>query len=281
MFAPGWSVIPLLFHLFDCVNTSPFPSYTPAPPLPLQISPPTPSSTILPSLPFSSLDTLNPSPPFTSNSGESGTSDQCPLVISPSRLVVRFEDPVRVNCMLTVTVQGFAMLGWEVSLGNPGYTYEHFLVWSVNKTTEWNIKAVCFSLLETTGQCQRNLSVVVYKPPDRVLLSLGNHTGPMLEGHQYTLQCAVHGVAPAENLIVTFYREQTILGQLRSNTTTKEPVTEIFSLDITPSKDDDTLQYWCEAKLELGPEGPQHPPVVKSQKVTASIHCDRGRPSQL
>ncbi|KAK2817356.1 hypothetical protein Q5P01_025547 [Channa striata] len=262
MVALGCSVTLLLFHLFDCVNTSPVPSSTPAPPLPLQISPPTP--TILPSLPSSSVSILNPS-----NPGESAKSAQCPLVISPSRLVVRYEDPVTANC--SVTEQGFFTLGWEVPLESPGCIIGRFLVWSVDSMTEWSIKAACFTLVETGGQCQRTLSLVVYKPPNEVLIGVRNHTGPMLAGHQYTLQCSVYAAAPAENLIVTFYKEQAILGQLRSNNTTKEPVTEVFNLDIYPDKDDDGLQYWCEAKLELGPEGPRHPPVVRSQNITASI----------
>lgn len=98
----------------------------------------------------------------------------------------------------------------------------------------------------------------------------------MFEARQYTLECAVWDAAPLENVTVTFYKGQIALGSLQStqHRNDKKPVTEMFTLNITTSKEDDGVQYWCEAKLDLGADGPLQPPVVLSQKLTVTVLCE-------
>ncbi|KAE8300451.1 hypothetical protein D5F01_LYC00592 [Larimichthys crocea] len=191
-------------------------------------------------------------------------------VFTPSRLVVKYGDPVAANC--SVCEDCLYLFGLETPLGEQNQNGTT-ISWKAPKMTEWDPAPSCYyTKKDSDDQCCSDLPITVYQPPDNVLIRFDGHTGPMFEGRYYTLQCEVQKVAPIENLIVTFYKGQTALDKQPYNGTYKKPVTKIYNLVITPREEDDGAQYWCEAKLELGPEGPQPPPVVISQKITASVH---------
>ncbi|XP_068445262.1 cell adhesion molecule 4-like [Clinocottus analis] len=203
----------------------------------------------------------------------SSCDKNCPdkPVFTPSKLVVKFGDPASASCSVcqhACSVNNIYDL--ESPVGNSSKNGTT-ISWTIDRLTEWITSPLCFYNNNTDYQCCTVLPVTLYQPPDNVSVSFGDHTGPMLEGQRYTLRCAVQEVAPVENLTVTFYRGRTALGQLRSDNKSVKPVSETFSLNITPSKEDDGVQYWCEAKLELGPDGPQRPPVVTSQTITATV----------
>lgn len=109
--------------------------------------------------------------------------------------------------------------------------------------------------------------------PSQVSISLGNHSGPMLEGQWYTLQCAVQHAAPVEKLQVAFYKGQTRLPfrQPRDGRGLKKPQNETFTLDFTPGREDNGAVFWCEVTLDL--DIPEGPPVVTSTNMTALVHC--------
>ncbi|XP_057698525.1 MAM domain-containing glycosylphosphatidylinositol anchor protein 1-like [Corythoichthys intestinalis] len=251
MCASRWIKVTLLLHLFCSATSSPLSTHTSAPLLTSQI--PSPYPTILPSADWIDLS----------------ESALCPLTLSPSSLVVRFGDPVKVNC--SVPMKGFSLLGWEVTLLAPEPTMDSFLVWKVDHMSEWSISPMCYAVSDLGGPCHRPLPVLVYKPPDSVSLSFANHTGSLLEHNQYTLHCTVHDVAPSRNLVVTFYRNQTRLARLRSNVTDKTPVTEIFPLNIVAMREDDGANYWCEAELQLQLMTTKKPVTVVSEKVATTV----------
>lgn len=95
----------------------------------------------------------------------------------------------------------------------------------------------------------------------------------MLEGQQYTLQCAVQQAAPVEKLQVVFYKGQTELAStsFKGRRGLKEPQNETFTLNFTPSREDNDVAFWCEVSLDL--DVPEGRPVVTSMNMTAVVHC--------
>ncbi|XP_045546579.1 vascular cell adhesion protein 1 isoform X2 [Salmo salar] len=190
------------------------------------------------------------------------TDAEC-LVISPARLVVKYGDPASSNCSSDTPVE----MGWEATQGGTGLTDKEvkFLNWRVDR---------CYT---EGGQCQKQLDITVYKLPDSVSISYRKYPDPMVEKHQYQLQCLVQNIAPIERLRVTFYKvnttgEQTELDtQHKSKDNIKTPENGAYTLDFTPSRDDDGAQLWCSAMLDLGPEGPQPPPVMESDRLNINV----------
>ncbi|KAM4749994.1 intercellular adhesion molecule 1-like [Anableps anableps] len=196
-------------------------------------------------------------------------------VLTPSRLVVKYGDPTSATCVACqkdCLPLEESVIDMEASVGNTagnGITF----TWTVNHMNEWDLTPKCFyTTTKNDEQCCTSLTVTVYQPPENVSIRL-NHIGPLTEGAEVTLQCSVLNVAPAENLTVTFYRGQTPLGHMTTNNSAKKPVSETFSLSYNTSKEDNGAEFWCEAKLELGAEGPQPPLVVKSDSLTTTVYC--------
>ncbi|XP_039469742.1 vascular cell adhesion protein 1-like isoform X2 [Oreochromis aureus] len=192
-------------------------------------------------------------------------------VFTPSALVVKYGDPANVTCVVCQKDCRGDSSGLEHAVGKftkNGTT----MFWTVDRLTEWDTYLMCYYNNDAGDQCGSTVDITIYQPPESVSFSFVNHTGMMFENQLYTLQCSVQNVAPVQNLTVTFYRGNTALGHLQSNSEEKKPVNETFTLNIASSREDDGAQYWCEAKLELGPAGPQRPPVVTSEKLPAIVH---------
>ncbi|XP_025764048.1 intercellular adhesion molecule 1 isoform X2 [Oreochromis niloticus] len=192
-------------------------------------------------------------------------------VFTPSALVVKYGDPANVTCVVCQKDCSGDASGLEHAMGKVtqnGTT----MFWTVDRLTEWDIFVMCYYNTDAGDHCSSTVNITIYQPPESVSISFVNHTGMMFENQLYTLQCSVQNVAPVQSLTVTFYRGNTALGHLQSNSEQKKPVNETFTLNITPSREDDGAQYWCETKLELGPAGPQRPPVVTSEKLPAIVH---------
>ncbi|XP_042588646.1 LOW QUALITY PROTEIN: intercellular adhesion molecule 1 [Cyprinus carpio] len=197
-----------------------------------------------------------------------GTQAECPVQLNPQRAVVRYEGSVEVNCSTSVPHKG---LGWEASEGAVPMARDKMMIaWRVSHLTEWDIQPFCYINYER--QCQVELPVIIYKTPDSVSISIVDHSGPMIEGQQYELQCDVHDVAPVQYLTVKWYKGQTLLDKTTFTEYIKTPVNENATLLIRPDRADGGAQYRCEAELELGAEGPQPPPKKTSEPLNINVY---------
>ncbi|KAM8771633.1 intercellular adhesion molecule 2-like [Acanthopagrus schlegelii] len=189
-------------------------------------------------------------------------------VFTPSRLVVKYGDPTSANCSVCQHCQ--SSFGLEIPVGNQEINGT-LISWTVDHLTEWGLYPLCYYTAAAGHQCCSSLEITVYKPPDNVVLNITGNSWVWSEGQNIPLECSVQNVAPVENLRVTFYRGQRQLGQKQSNKKGDKPVSETFHLDFTSTKEDNGGEFWCEAELLLGPDGPQPPPVVKSRNFSATV----------
>ncbi|XP_069051871.1 MAM domain-containing glycosylphosphatidylinositol anchor protein 2 isoform X6 [Lepisosteus oculatus] len=199
------------------------------------------------------------------------SSEDCPIQIRPSRLVVRYGDPVRAECTATQPLRG---MGWEATAGPTGMQIvSQVVTWNVSSLTDWTSEPKCFgNFYQTPKQCEKKLTIVLYKLPDSVSL---NQTVQMEEGRQYQLQCAVQNIAPVQYLTVNWYRGKTLIhSQTFSHNTTRTPVNVSATLLFTPDRADNGQQFTCEAELNLGPEGPQPPPAKRGKPVMITVLYD-------
>uniref|UniRef100_A0AAR2K4T8 Ig-like domain-containing protein n=1 Tax=Pygocentrus nattereri TaxID=42514 RepID=A0AAR2K4T8_PYGNA len=213
-----------------------------------------------------------PQPPPTVTSDPLDTTVQAPciLTLQPPKVVVKYGDKASANCSTTTDHIG---MGWEASQGPVDMKDDvQLITWSVDSLVEWGIKPFCFMNPNPDKQCKVHLNVTIYKTPESVSISTVNHTGPMIEGGQYELQCDIQNVAPAELLTVSWFKGDTLVNKETFANSIKTPVNRSATLQISPSRADDGAQYRCEAELDLGPEGPQPPPTVTSDPLNITVH---------
>ncbi|CDQ81092.1 unnamed protein product [Oncorhynchus mykiss] len=164
-------------------------------------------------------------------------------------------------------------MGWEDTFPHRSFEQDvNIVTWTVDNLTDWTIEPTCYITLIDSKQPSKVLPVILYKTPDSVSISVLRHSGPMVEGTQYQLQCDIQNIAPLQNLIVKWYKGNEPLDNVTYSTVSKTPVDVSDTLMISPSRNDDGAQYRCRAELDLGPEGPQPHPTVTSL-ISITVHC--------
>ncbi|KAM7387111.1 hypothetical protein PAMA_009639 [Pampus argenteus] len=182
-------------------------------------------------------------------------NDPCPIEMIPPSIVVRYGDSFSANCSSLNQQDG---LGWESPIGGTGLMEGVTSVLLEVKTVNmWVIEPICF-FTGRKEQCSHCLPITIYKMADNVSMSLP--VGPMVEGKTYRLQCDVANVAPASHLHVFWHKgNQIIHTESFKNESSPSPVSVSSVTNMIAYRDDNGARIWCEAKLNLGPFGPDLP----------------------
>uniref|UniRef100_A0A4W5JNV6 FXYD domain-containing ion transport regulator n=1 Tax=Hucho hucho TaxID=62062 RepID=A0A4W5JNV6_9TELE len=197
------------------------------------------------------------------------THASCPVELNPPRVVVRYGDSVSVNCTSSTDPTG---MGWEATFGGTGlHENVNFVTWTVRSLMDWTIEPQCYINPQTGSQCSEYLPVILYKNPDSVSISPLSHSGPMMEGKEYQLQCDIQNIAPLQNLVVRWYKGNETIETQRFNDSTKKPVNMSSTLTITHRRYEGEVEYRCEAELDLGPEEPK-PSALSSKPLNVTVY---------
>ncbi|XP_041672872.1 intercellular adhesion molecule 5 [Cheilinus undulatus] len=196
------------------------------------------------------------------------TQEGCPLMLTPSEIVVKFGDPASVNC--STSAPDAFLIGWESAIGGTGVQKPPAVTWMAKKLDQWDIEPKCFLTKQNNEQCIVMPVVTLYKTPDFVSVSeMG--PGPMVEGKNFLLTCHVINVAPVRNLKLMWYQGNKAVHMQTFNNTGVTPVNVSSDLKIIPKREYNGVAFICQAELHLGPSGPEAVPTVTSSPYIADV----------
>lgn len=99
-----------------------------------------------------------------------------------------------------------------------------------------------------------------------------SHWGPMEEGQPYDLQCDAVDVVPTADLVVIWHKGDEILDDSRFSSASNNAT---WLTRLTPHRDDDGSEMWCEVIMHLLPTGQGHrDPAVKSERRKLTVRCE-------
>uniref|UniRef100_A0A674PJN2 Ig-like domain-containing protein n=1 Tax=Takifugu rubripes TaxID=31033 RepID=A0A674PJN2_TAKRU len=190
----------------------------------------------------------------------------CPVILTPAEVVVRFGDPLSINC--STSAANVKEIDFIVSFGKKQVEQPLSVSWAVEEVKEWDVNAECFVTLEQ-NQCFKMPNVIVYKTPDSVSVS----AGVTQEGAEMVLSCDVTNVAPLQALRVKWYRGNDMVHTQMLNDTSRTPASAVSTFRTAVMREDNGVEFRCAAELHLGPNGPELVPTVTSSAYTAVVLC--------
>lgn len=83
---------------------------------------------------------------------------ECPVILSPAEVVLRFGDPLSIICS---TLAADVQVDFEVPFGMKQEDQPFSVTWDVEEVKEWVVQAQCFATLEG-NQCAEMPHITVY-----------------------------------------------------------------------------------------------------------------------
>uniref|UniRef100_A0A673C2N5 Ig-like domain-containing protein n=1 Tax=Sphaeramia orbicularis TaxID=375764 RepID=A0A673C2N5_9TELE len=185
---------------------------------------------------------------------------QCPVMIQPNVPVVKFEDPLLVNC--TSSTDQTKIMGWEAPYGGTRKEDVTSVLLNITSAYTWDLGPLCYITFLDGTQCEEEVPITVYQMPQSVSLSQSNQDNPMVEGKKYQMRCDIVNVAPSRNLSVYWHKGDKIIHiDTFSNVSSLQPLNQSSAFELTAGREDNGSRIWCEAALNFGPSGPDLPPM--------------------
>lgn len=107
-------------------------------------------------------------------------------------------------------------------------------------------------------------------PENISINSSADPSGVMTELETYNITCAVNNVAPVQNLTITLYMGDTVLANSIYNDKVG-PTNHYLNFLFKPTRKENKVKLYCNASLDLGPEGPQW--FAASEEYIITVHC--------
>ncbi|KTF84850.1 hypothetical protein cypCar_00037819 [Cyprinus carpio] len=126
-----------------------------------------------------------------------------------------------------------------------------------------------------TADFQECVNLSSTRLPDSVSIHHCESQRTMTEGPPHTYeasQCGRPQWFPVQIHPCSGTKDSTLLNQTTFTDTIKTPVNKTVTLLIGPDRADDGAQYWCEAELDLGAEGPQRHPTNSSKPFNVEVY---------
>uniref|UniRef100_A0A673C4S5 Ig-like domain-containing protein n=1 Tax=Sphaeramia orbicularis TaxID=375764 RepID=A0A673C4S5_9TELE len=197
---------------------------------------------------------------------------QCPVMIQPNVPVVKFEDPLLVNC--TSSTDQTKIMGWEAPYGGTRKEDVTSVLLNITSAYTWDLGPLCYITFLDGTQCEEEVPITVYQMPQSVSLSQSNQDNPMVEGKKYQMRCDIVNVAPSRNLSVYWHKGDKIIHiDTFSNVSSLQPLNQSSAFELTAGREDNGSRIWCEAALNFGPSGPDLPPM-ESKSHDMIVQCE-------